>query len=69
VQGSNPVAKHHPEAHGLEDTVEPLDGHSIVGVEEVQAEQKARHTTAMQILRRRQDGGGTIKDRTTRHRT
>ncbi len=51
-----------PEAHGLEDTVQPRQGDSVVGVIEVEAEEEARHPPAMKILCRRENGRRPVKD-------
>jgi hypothetical protein len=47
VQGSHPLAQDSTKAHGLEDTVQPVDRDTIIGVEEVKAEEKTRHSSPM----------------------
>jgi hypothetical protein len=47
VQSSNPLAQDSTKAHGLEDAVQPVDRDTIIGVEEVEAEEKTRHSSLM----------------------
>ncbi len=62
MQGSHPLAEDDPKAHGLENAVQPRQGDSVVGVIEVEAEEEARHATAVEVLGRREDRRRPIKN-------
>jgi hypothetical protein len=62
MEGGDPPPQDDPETHGLEDTVQPRQGDSVIGVIEVEAEEEARHPAAMKVLRRRENGRRPIED-------
>jgi hypothetical protein len=67
VQGLRPIVpKDCHKAHGLEDVLQPLDRDAVIGVKEIEVQEEAWHTRAMQILSHRQNGG-TIKKGAASH--
>jgi hypothetical protein len=62
MEGGNLLPEDGTKAHVLQHMVKPLQRHTVLGMEEIQAEQEARNATAMEVLCSRQNGSGTVKD-------
>ncbi len=62
IKGLDDAVKERPKPHGLQNTVNPLETHTVMIVERIPTEKDALKLMLVQILHSGKDGGRPLKN-------